>query len=45
MYSEQLLGHAKQVVDAIRVGDSDGAADWMAEHLDAIRDELKNIIT
>lgn len=43
-YRKVSIRTAKQVVDAIHVGDSDGAADWMAEHLDAIRDELKNII-
>jgi DNA-binding FadR family transcriptional regulator len=43
-YRETSIRTASHVVDAIRAGDSDRAADWMAEHLDAIRDELKNII-
>jgi GntR family transcriptional repressor for pyruvate dehydrogenase complex len=43
-YREASIRTASQVVDAIGAGDGDSAADWMAEHLDAIREELKHII-
>jgi DNA-binding GntR family transcriptional regulator len=32
-------------VEAIEAGDAEAAARWMAQHLNAIRDELKNIIS
>ena len=43
-YREYSIHTAAQVVEAIEAGDSGAAADWMARHLDAIRDELKHII-
>ncbi|BBO84654.1 GntR family transcriptional regulator [Desulfosarcina ovata subsp. sediminis] len=43
-YREVSIRTAARVVAAIEAGDADGAARWMARHLDAIRDELKNII-
>lgn len=43
-YREVSIRSAARVVDAIEAGDADGAARWMARHLDAIRDELKHII-
>jgi GntR family transcriptional repressor for pyruvate dehydrogenase complex len=43
-YREVSIRTAARVVEAIETGDADGAARWMAQHLDAIRDELKNII-
>lgn len=44
-YREVSIRTAARVVTAIEAGDGDGAARWMARHLDAIRDELKNIIS
>ena len=38
---ERLAG---TLVEAIESGNGEAAARWMARHLDAIRDELKNII-
>lgn len=43
-YREVSIRTAARVVEAIEAGDGDDAARWMAQHLDAIRDELKNII-
>ncbi|MBC2742634.1 MAG: FadR family transcriptional regulator [Desulfosarcina sp.] len=43
-YREVSTRTAARVVEAIEAGDGDGAARWMAQHLDVIRDELKNII-
>jgi GntR family transcriptional repressor for pyruvate dehydrogenase complex len=43
-YREASIRTAARVVDAIKAGDPEGAARWMAQHLDAIRDELRNII-
>jgi GntR family transcriptional repressor for pyruvate dehydrogenase complex len=44
-YREVSIRTAARVVEAIETGDGDAAARWMAQHLDAIRDELKNIIS
>ena len=43
-YRERSIQTAAHVVAAIQAGDGDGAAAWMAEHLDAIRGELRHII-
>jgi GntR family transcriptional regulator, transcriptional repressor for pyruvate dehydrogenase complex len=43
-YREVSIRTATRVVEAIEAGDADGAARWMATHLNAIRDELKHII-
>ncbi len=43
-YREVSIRTAARVVEAIEAGDGDAAAGWMAQHLDAIRDELRNII-
>jgi GntR family transcriptional repressor for pyruvate dehydrogenase complex len=43
-YRDVSIRTAARVVKAIESGDADGAARWMAQHLDAIREELKNII-
>ena len=43
-YREVSIRTAARVVEAIEAGDGDTAARWMAQHLYAIRDELKNII-
>ena len=43
-YREVSIRTAARVVQSIEAGDADGAARWMAMHLDAIRDELKHII-
>jgi len=43
-YREVSIRTAARVVEAIEAGDGDAAARWMAQHLYAIRDELKNII-
>ena len=43
-YREVSIRTAARVVQSIEAGDGDGAARWMAQHLVAIRDELKNII-
>jgi GntR family transcriptional regulator, transcriptional repressor for pyruvate dehydrogenase complex len=43
-YREVSIRTAERVVEAIEAGDGEAAARWMAAHLDAIRDELKNII-
>jgi DNA-binding GntR family transcriptional regulator len=43
-YREVSIRTAARVVEAIEAGDTDGASRWMAQHLDAIRDELKNIM-
>ena len=43
-YREVSIRTAARVVEAIEAGDGDEAARWMAQHLDAILDELKNII-
>lgn len=43
-YRETSIRTAGRVVAAIEAGDADNAARWMGEHLDAIRDELKNIL-
>jgi GntR family transcriptional repressor for pyruvate dehydrogenase complex len=44
-YREISIRTAARVVEAIASGDGDDAARWMAQHLSAIRDELKNIIS
>lgn len=44
-YRDVSIRTATRVVDAIAAGDGEAAARWMARHLDAIRDELKHIIT
>jgi GntR family transcriptional repressor for pyruvate dehydrogenase complex len=44
-YRDVSIRTAARVVEAIEAGDGDAAARWMAQHLDAIRDELKNIIS
>ena len=43
-YRETSIRTAGQVVAAIEAGDGGAAARWMADHLDAIRDELKHIL-
>jgi len=43
-YRDVSIRTAARVVKAIESGDGDGAACWMVQHLDAIREELKNII-
>ena len=43
-YREISIRTATRVIEAIEAGDPEGAASWMARHLDAIRDELKHII-
>jgi GntR family transcriptional repressor for pyruvate dehydrogenase complex len=43
-YREVSIRTANRIVAAIEAGDGDDAARWMAQHLAAIRDELKNII-
>jgi GntR family transcriptional regulator, transcriptional repressor for pyruvate dehydrogenase complex len=43
-YRDVSIRTAARVVEAIEAGDPDAAARGMARHLDAIRDELKNII-
>jgi DNA-binding FadR family transcriptional regulator len=43
-YRDVSIRTAVRVVAAIEAGDPAGAARWMARHLDAIRDELRNII-
>ena len=43
-YRDTSIQTAVRVVEAIEAADADGAAQWMARHLDAIRDELKHII-
>jgi GntR family transcriptional regulator, transcriptional repressor for pyruvate dehydrogenase complex len=43
-YRERSIRTAANVIEAIEIGDADTASHWMAEHLDAIRDELKHII-
>ncbi len=43
-YREVSIRTAARVVAAIESGDAAGAARWMAQHLDAIRDELRHII-
>ncbi len=43
-YREVSIRTAARVVEAIEAGDGDAASRWMAQHLYAIRDELKNII-
>jgi GntR family transcriptional repressor for pyruvate dehydrogenase complex len=43
-YREVSIRTAARVVEAIESGDGDEASRWMAQHLDAILDELKNII-
>ncbi len=44
-YREVSIRTAARIVDAIEAGSGKDAARWMARHLNAIRDELKNIIT
>jgi GntR family transcriptional repressor for pyruvate dehydrogenase complex len=44
-YREVSIRTAARIVEAIESGDGEAAARWMARHLDAIRDELKHIIT
>jgi GntR family transcriptional repressor for pyruvate dehydrogenase complex len=44
-YREVSICTAARVVEAIEAGDANAASCWMARHLDAIRDELKNIIS
>jgi DNA-binding FadR family transcriptional regulator len=44
-YREVSIRTAARVVEAIEAGDANAASSWMARHLDAIRDELKNIIS
>lgn len=43
-YREVSIRTAARIVEAIQAGDANAASRWMASHLDAIRDELKNII-
>jgi len=43
-YREVSIRTAARVVEAIEAGDGDAAARWMAQHLDAIREELRHII-
>jgi len=43
-YRDVSILTATRVVEAIASGDGVDASRWMAEHLNAIRDELKNII-
>ncbi len=43
-YREVSIRTAARVVEAIEGGDGEAAAGWMAQHLNAIQDELKNII-
>lgn len=43
-YREISIRTAAGVVAAIEAGDAENAAGWMARHLGAIRDELKNIL-
>ena len=43
-YRASSVQSAALVVAAIQAGDADAAAAWMAEHLDAIRGELRHII-
>ena len=44
-YREVSIRTAARIVEAIESGNGEAAARWMARHLDAIRDELKHIIT
>lgn len=44
VYRQVSIRTAAQVVNAIEGGDTNDAAYWMAQHLNAIRDELKSII-
>jgi GntR family transcriptional repressor for pyruvate dehydrogenase complex len=44
-YRDVSIRTAARVVEAIEAGDAEAAARWMAQHLNAIRDELKNIIS
>lgn len=44
-YREVSIRTAARIVEAIEAGHANDAARWMARHLDAIREELKNIIT
>jgi GntR family transcriptional repressor for pyruvate dehydrogenase complex len=44
-YREVSITTAAKVVEAIETGDADAAERWMASHLDAIRDELKHILS
>ncbi len=44
-YRDVSIRTAAHIVEAIAAGDGEAAARWMARHLDAIRDELKHIIT
>ena len=43
-YREISIWTANKVVGAIENGNPEEASMWMKRHLDAIRDELKNII-
>ena len=43
-YRDVSIRTAARVVQAIEASDPDASACWMAQHLGAIRDELKNII-
>ena len=43
-YREVSIRTAARVVAAIEAGDAKAAARWMAQHLDAIREELRHII-
>ena len=43
-YREVSIRTAARTVEAIEAGDGKAAARWMAQHLDAIREELRHII-
>lgn len=43
-YREASIHTARNIVGSIEEGDPKGASRWMAEHLSAIRDELKHIL-
>jgi GntR family transcriptional repressor for pyruvate dehydrogenase complex len=43
-YREISIRTATRVVEAIEAGDGEAAARWMAQHLGAIRQELRNVI-
>lgn len=43
-YRQASIRSARNIVQAIASGDGDGAAQWMRVHLEAIRQELKEVI-
>ena len=43
-YREASIASAREVVASVAKGDGDAAAKWMRIHLDAIREELKEIV-